>query len=135
MSILPACPQVLDFFGTPLVIEPSQRQLASDAGLLPIRQLDQCVGPTRAGAEALDDPHDPDPTEHTFQEMVRVRVYGILAGYEDQKDHDTPRADPVCTVIADCWGVGGSPVGEYRRQAGARSAGQTVRPCLFHPSR
>jgi hypothetical protein len=33
VSIPPTWPQFLDFFGTPLVIEP----LSSDAGLLPIR--------------------------------------------------------------------------------------------------
>jgi hypothetical protein len=90
-----AWPVVLDFFGTPLVIEPSPGQLSSDAGLLPVRQFDQCVGLTRAFADALEDSRDPDRTEHTFLEMVRSRVYGILAGYEDQNDHDTLRADPV----------------------------------------
>jgi hypothetical protein len=33
--------------------------------------------------------------------MVRSRVYGILAGYEDQNDHDTLRSDPVFKLIAD----------------------------------
>jgi hypothetical protein len=33
--------------------------------------------------------------------MVRSRVYGILAGYEDQNDHDTLRADPVFKLVAD----------------------------------
>jgi hypothetical protein len=100
--ILPAAwPQSLDFFGTPLVIEPSAGQLSSDAGLLPVRQFDQRVGLTRAFAEALDDPRDPDLTEHTFREMVRARVYGILAGYFDQNDHDTLRADPVFKLLAD----------------------------------
>lgn len=37
MSI-PARPQVLDFFGMPLVIEPLPGQLSSDAALLPIRR-------------------------------------------------------------------------------------------------
>jgi hypothetical protein len=32
--------------------------------------------------------------------MVRSRVYGILAGYEDQNDHDTLRHDPVLKLIA-----------------------------------
>jgi hypothetical protein len=32
--------------------------------------------------------------------MVRSRVYGILAGYEDQNDHDTLRHDPVFKLIA-----------------------------------
>jgi hypothetical protein len=80
MSIPPAWPQVLDFFGTPLVIEPSPGQLSSDAGLLPVRQFDQRIGMTRAFAEALDDPRDRRLTEHTLLEMVRSRFYGILAG-------------------------------------------------------
>ena len=88
-------PQCFDFFGAPIVIEPSPGQLSGDAGLLPIRQFDQRVGLTRAFADALDDPRDPDLTEHSFLEMVRSRVYGILAGYEDQNDHDTLRTDPV----------------------------------------
>jgi hypothetical protein len=33
--------------------------------------------------------------------MVRARVYGILAGYADQNDHDTLRADPVFKLLAD----------------------------------
>jgi hypothetical protein len=56
MSVPPAWPEVLDFFGTPLVIEPSPGQLSTDAGLLPIRQFDERVGHTRAFADALDDP-------------------------------------------------------------------------------
>jgi hypothetical protein len=101
MSVPPAWPQVLDFIGTPLVIEPSAGQLSGDAGLLAIRQFDQRIALTRSFAEALDDPRDPDLTEHTFLEMVRSRVYGILAGHEDQNDHDTLRHDPVCKLLAD----------------------------------
>src|SRR5262249_48174116 len=82
-------------------IEPSQGQLSGDAGLLPIRQFDQRIGLTRSFADALDDPRDPELTEHTFLEMVRSRVYGILAGYADQNDHDTPRADPASKRSAD----------------------------------
>jgi hypothetical protein len=91
----------VDFFGPPLVIEPSPGQLSSDAGLLPIRQFDERIGLTQAFAAALDDPRDPDLTEHTFLEMVRSRIYGILAGYEDQNDHDTLRHDPVFKLVAD----------------------------------
>jgi hypothetical protein len=42
--------------------------------------------------------------------MVRSRVYNILAGYEDQNDHDTPRAEPdggkgavCCHLISGAW--------------------------------
>jgi hypothetical protein len=80
MSIPAAWPQVLDFFDTALAIEPSRGQLSSDTGLLPLRQFDQRIGLTRGFAAALDDPRDPELTEHTFLEMVRSRDYGILAG-------------------------------------------------------
>src|SRR5208337_2561718 len=100
MSIPAAWPQVLDFFVTSLVIEPSPGQLSSDAGLLPLRQFDERIGLTSQFAAVLDDPRDPELTEHTFLEMVRSRIVGILAGYEDQNDHDTLRTDPVFKLIA-----------------------------------
>jgi hypothetical protein len=76
-----ACPRILDFFGTPLVIEPSPGQLSGDAGLLPIRQFDERVGLTQSFAAALDDHRDSDLTEHTFLEMVpRLRHPGRLRG-------------------------------------------------------
>jgi hypothetical protein len=79
VSVPASWAQVLDFFATPLVLEPSPGQLSSDGGLLPIRQFDQRIGLTRTFAAALDEPRDPDRIEQTFPEMVRSRVYGILA--------------------------------------------------------
>src|SRR3954469_21151676 len=101
MIVPPTWPRTLDYFGTPLVIEPSAGQLSSDAGLLPVRQFDQDIGLTRAFADALDDPRDPDLTEHTFLEMVRSRVYGILAVSADKNDPDTLRFDPVFKPVVD----------------------------------
>jgi hypothetical protein len=100
MSIQPVWQLTLDFFGTPLVVEPSAGQLSSDAGLLPFRQFDQQIGLTQAFAACLDDRRDPNLTEHTLLEMVRSRVFGILAGYEDQNDHDTLRTDPIFKLLA-----------------------------------
>src|SRR6516165_5007551 len=101
MSIQPAWQQTFAFFDRPIVVEPSHAALSSDAGLLPLRQLDEQIALTQAFADVLDDPRDPHLTEHPFLEMVRSRVYGILAGYEDQNDHDTLRADPVFKLVAD----------------------------------
>jgi Transposase DDE domain group 1 len=108
MSIQPAWQYPLDFFGArPIVIEPSPALLSSDGGLLPIRQFDERIRLTAAFAQALDDPRAPALSEHTFLEMVRSRIDGILADYEDQNDHDTLRSDPVFQVIA-----GRSPDGD-----------------------
>ena len=107
MSIQPAWQRTFDFFELPVVVEPSRATLSSDAGLLPLRQFDEQAGLTRAFASALEDRRDPDLTEHTLLEMVRSRVYGILADYEDQNDHDTLRSDPVFKLLA-----GRSPDGD-----------------------
>jgi hypothetical protein len=92
----------LDFYEPlPIRFEASDAPLTSDAGLLPLRQFDERIGLTKQFAAALDDPRDPELTDHTFLEMVRSRVFGILAGYEDQNDHDALRTDPVFKLIAD----------------------------------
>ena len=102
MSIQPASLFALDFFQPlPIHVETSDAPLTSDAGLLLLRQFDQRIGLTQEFAQALDDPRDPDLIEHSFADMVRMRVFGILAGYEDHNDHDTLRSDPVFKLIAD----------------------------------
>jgi hypothetical protein len=100
MSVPPRWPQVLGFFGTLLVIGPSPGRLSSDAGLLPVRQFEERIGLARAFIDALDDPRDLGLTEHTFLEMGRSRVYGIMSGYGDQNDHD-PLRPPVFKLVAD----------------------------------
>jgi hypothetical protein len=91
----------LDFFEPlPIQIEVCDAPLTSDAGLLPLRQFDERIGLTAQFAAALRDPRDPDLIEHSFVDMTRMRVFGILAGYEDQNDHDTLRTDPVFKLIA-----------------------------------
>jgi hypothetical protein len=90
-----------DFWGDlPVRVEPSQAQLTSDAGLLPLRQFDELIGLTQQFAQALDDSRAPECCSHTFLEMARSRIYGILADYEDQNDHDSLRYDPVFKLIA-----------------------------------
>lgn len=64
MSIQPAWQQAFAFFDRPLIVEPSHATLSSDAGLLPLRQFDEQIALTQAFADALDDPRDPQLTEH-----------------------------------------------------------------------
>jgi hypothetical protein len=89
-----------------IVLEATPGQLTAHAGLLPLRALDEYLGLTQAFAAALADPRDPELSEHTVAEMVRVRIYGILAGHEDQNDHDPLRSDPIFKLL-----VGRSPDG------------------------
>ena len=93
--------RTLGFVGIkPVIIETSSAQLTSDAGLLPMREFDEVLGFTRRFADALEDTRDVRYTTHSFLEMTRARVFGILADYEDQNDHDALRHDPIFKVIA-----------------------------------
>jgi len=82
----------------PVVVQQAPGQLSSDAGLLPIRQFDHRWRYTQRLAACL---HDPKPwREQSLELMLRQRLFGILAGYEDCNDHDTLRNDPVFKLIA-----------------------------------
>jgi len=85
----------------PIVVEPSAARVSSDAGLLPFRQLDERIGLTRRFAEVLTDRRHQERIDHSLLEMVRMRVYGILADYPDQNDHDVLRGDPVFKLLCD----------------------------------
>lgn len=86
--------------GKPIVVEPSEALLTSDAGLLPIRAFDEQIGLTQQFADVLQDTRRACQTTHPFLQMLRQRLYGILADYEDQNDHDALRSDPVFKLIA-----------------------------------
>jgi hypothetical protein len=91
-----------DFFTSkPIVVELSAAQVSSDGGLLPFRQLDEEVGLTRQFVEALVDRRHVGYVDHTFLEMTRMRIYGIIADYPDQNDHDVLRSDPIFKLICD----------------------------------
>lgn len=82
----------------PIQLEAVQEHLSTDTGLLLFRQLDGQLGLTEAFAAHLNDLRS--SPEHSILQMVRSRVYGILAGYEDQNDHDALRRDAVFKLLA-----------------------------------
>ncbi len=67
--------------------------VTSDGGLLLLRQADRRLGLTSSVARLLADPRRQASCEHTSLSMLRQRVYGLAAGYEDLNDHDTLRRD------------------------------------------
>lgn len=83
----------------PVKFEISESPLTSDAGLLPIAQFDALIGLTRQFADALRDTRDPAHVQQSLLSMVQQRIFGILADYEDQNDHDLLRSDPLFKVV------------------------------------
>jgi hypothetical protein len=99
MSIQSALPVVFESLADKRVeLEVSEAPLSSDAGLLPIREFDRRLGWTEGFAAQLTDHRQ--GSRHALVEMVQQRVFGILAGYEDQNDHDTLRSDPIFKLVA-----------------------------------
>ena len=76
-------------------------QITSDAGLLPLRALDQRHGLTRGLAECVCDDRDDSRVSHPGLSLFRQRLYQIIAGYEDANDADRLRHDPAFQIVAD----------------------------------
>ncbi len=58
-----------------------------------LREADHRLGLTEAFNALLPDPRNPETILHQQVDLLRQRIYGIAAGYEDLNDHDTLRHD------------------------------------------
>jgi len=87
--------------------------ITSDGDGLILREVEQRTGILKKFAACFVDYRKPDAIEHSVEELVAQRGYGLCLGYEDLNDHDELRADPLLAVM-----VGKTdPKGEHRREA------------------
>jgi hypothetical protein len=73
--------------------------ISTDGGALLLRKAEQLTGIIRQFAACFDDHRDPGLIEHTAEELVAQRVYGLALGYEDLNDHDDLRRDPLLAAV------------------------------------
>jgi hypothetical protein len=74
-------------------------RITSDAGGLLLREVDDAFGWLDAFARCFTDYRDPDLIEHSVDDLLRQRVFGLCLGYEDVNDHDRLRLDPLLAVL------------------------------------
>src|SRR5271157_348607 len=74
--------------------------ISSDGGAFLLRQTDQRLNILSRLAECFLDGRNPVQVEHTIQEMLSQRVYGLALGYEDLNDHEQLRTDPVFGILS-----------------------------------
>ena len=74
--------------------------LTSDGGALLLRQTDRRIGLLSRLAACFTDFRSQERIEHSVEEMLCQRVYGLALGYEDLNDHDQLRHDPLMSVLA-----------------------------------
>ncbi len=69
--------------------------LTSDGGVLLLERVDRRIDLLSRFARCFGDHRDPRRVEHTVGQMLRQRVFGLCAGYEDLVDHDHVGKDPL----------------------------------------
>src|ERR1700686_2419928 len=75
--------------------------ITSDGGGLLLREVEKRIGILRQFAACFTDYRNPDLLEHTVEELVAQRVYGLALGYEDLNDHEELRNDPLLAVLVE----------------------------------
>jgi len=115
-------------------------QVVSDAGLLPIAQLDRELGILAEAARRLPDPRSAIYVVHSVEQILRQQVFQILAGYPDGNDAQLLRDDPLFKTIVgidprleDVSLASGSTINRFQHAFTRREAGKPLeeRDVLF----
>jgi hypothetical protein len=88
--------------------------ISSDGGSLLLRETDKRLNLIPRLARCFLDGRDQSRVDHTVEEMVAQRIFGLALGYEDINDHEQLRSDPLFGVLAG------------RKEAGSVLAGKST---------
>jgi hypothetical protein len=83
-----------------IVAEFSGGTITSDSGSVLLQEADARLNLLTRFSQCFLDSRNPALIEHTVEQMVRQRVYGLALGYEDLNDHEQLRQDPLLRVLA-----------------------------------
>lgn len=72
--------------------------LSTDSGVLLLKQIDRGLGVCQRLAGCFSDSRNQIFVEHSIEELLAQRIYGLALGYEDLNDHDQLRCDPLMAV-------------------------------------
>jgi hypothetical protein len=101
--------------------------ISSDGGAFLLRQTDQRLNLLPRLAECFLDGRNQNLVEHSIQEMLSQRVYGLALGYEDLNDHEQLRHDPVFGILAGREDLQQALAGKSTLNRLERGAGQSDR--------
>jgi hypothetical protein len=88
-----------DLFGKQVVARFDQPDSSSDGGALLLKACDERLGLTRAIAACVADTRQAGKVIHTFEDLVRQRVFALACGHEDCNDAARIGADPVHKLL------------------------------------
>jgi hypothetical protein len=76
-------------------------QVTSDAGGLLLHEVEARFGFISRFARCFTDYRDPELIEHSLEQLLKQRIFGLCLGYEDLNDHERLRHDPLLAVLVD----------------------------------
>lgn len=74
--------------------------VVSDGGALLLRQVESRNNILSRFAACFTDQRDPLRVEHSVEQLIKQRVYGLALGYEDLNDHERLRHDPLLALLS-----------------------------------
>ena len=81
-----------------LVVQFSDLELSSDAGILLARQAEERVQVCQALAASIEAWRDVSKITHSLEQLVSQRVYQLVGGYADANDSTVLRHDPIYKI-------------------------------------
>lgn len=75
-------------------------QVSSDGGAPLLREVDRKINLLARLAGCFLDGRDPERIQHTVEEMLSQRIFGLALGYEDLNDHEQLRSDPLLALLS-----------------------------------
>jgi hypothetical protein len=75
--------------------------LSSDGGVLLVRQFDAALGLTAGLVGCFTDRRESVYVDHSVQQLLAQRIYGLALGYEDLNDHEWLRLDPLLATACE----------------------------------
>ena len=100
--------------------------LTTDGGVVALQQIDQKLQIMRRFADCFVDARESGRVEHSVEELLRQRVFGLALGYEDLNDHDQLRLDPLLAMAVGKRDVVGKKRKHTRHQGAALAAKSTL---------
>lgn len=107
-------------------------EISSDGGLLLVKQVDRKLGLIEQVAERLDDERQVGKVRHESESMLRQRVYGLCAGWEDLNDSAQLRHDSIHQIAVgkDCE-LASAPTLSRFENAQTRQSARTINEVLI----
>jgi Transposase DDE domain group 1 len=83
----------------PVVLKFDQRHGSSDGGAILLKACDERLCLTQRLASCIVDARQAGKVEHSIQDLVRQRLYGIACGYPDGNDAARLAEDPIQKLL------------------------------------